>query len=167
MLAPVRDWKRYAEDLFEVMVCYFPITFRHHRDDPDAVTQDQLVVAVRQCLTHYALASYVVPFLLEKIEEAVPGTQRDCVVSRSSSACAAPRPTARDATVIAARGEPKATDEAGQELVEGITEVHAAAVGSAGSAIVAQIVAGRDTALVDCCVDSVALACDALSRGMP
>lgn len=163
MLAPVRDWKRYAEDLFEVMVCYFPITFRHHRDDPDAVTQDQLVVALRQCLTHYALASYVVPFLLEKIEEAVPGTQRECVVTLVECLRRA-KADGGDATVIAARGEPPATDEAGQELVEGITEVHAAAI---GSAIVAQIVAGRDTALVDCCVDSVALACDALSRGMP
>jgi DNA repair/transcription protein MET18/MMS19 len=161
MQAPVRDWKRYAEDLFEVLACYFPITFRHHADDPDAVTQDQLVVALRHCLTHCSLASFVVPFLLEKLEDAVPGTQRECVVTLVECLRRA-KADGGDASTIAARGEPPATDEAGQVLVEGITEVHAAAI---GSAIAAQIVAARDTALVDCCVDSVALACEALARG--
>jgi DNA repair/transcription protein MET18/MMS19 len=159
--APVRDWKRYAEDLFEVLACYFPITFRHHADDPAAVTQDQLVVALRRCLTHCSLASFVVPFLLEKLDDAVPGTQRECVVTLVDCLRRA-KADGGDASAIAARGEPPATDEAGQVLVEGITEVHAAAI---GSAIAAQIVAARDTALVDCCVDSVALACEALTRG--
>lgn len=159
---PVRDWKRYAEDLFEVMTCYFPITFRHQPGDPDAVTQDQLVVALRRCLAHSSLASFVVPFLLEKIDDGVPGTQRECVVTLVDCLRRA-QADGGDATAIAARGEPPATDEAGQVLVEGVTELHAAAI---GSAIMAQIVAGADTALVDCCVDSIALACAALTRGL-
>jgi DNA repair/transcription protein MET18/MMS19 len=162
MSAPVRDWKRYAEDLFEVSSCYFPITFRHQPDDPDAVTQDQLVVALRQCLTHYSLASFAVPFLLEKLEESVPGTQRECVVTLVEILRRA-KADGGDATAVLARGEPPVSDEAGQLLVEGVTEVHAAAI---GSAVMAQIVAGRDTALVDGCVHAIAVACDALSRGI-
>jgi hypothetical protein len=162
MRAPVRDWKRYAEDLFEVSSCYFPITFRHQPDDPDAVTQDQLVVALRQCLTHYSLASFAVPFLLEKLEESVPGTQRECVVTLVEILRRA-KEDGGDATAVLARGDQPVVDEAGQVLVEGVTEVHAAAI---GSAVMAQIVAGRDTALVDGCVHAISVACDALSRGI-
>jgi hypothetical protein len=129
---------------------------------PDAVTQDQLVVALRQCITHYSLASFAIPFLLEKLEESVPGTQRECVVTLTECLRRA-KADGGDATAVMARGDPAVTDEAGQLLVEGISEVHAAAI---GSAVMAQIVAGRDTALVDGCIHSVAVACEVLSRGI-
>lgn len=53
---------------FEVVSCYFPITFKPRADDPDAISKDSLVEALRKCL--FAIpdfAPFCYPFLLDKL----------------------------------------------------------------------------------------------------
>lgn len=60
--------KRFTEDLFEVVSCYFPITFTPRADDPDAISKDDLIAALRNCL-HASpdFAQFCIPFLLDKM----------------------------------------------------------------------------------------------------
>ncbi|KAJ1931570.1 hypothetical protein FBU59_006663, partial [Linderina macrospora] len=44
------DIKKYAEDLFDVVFCYFPITFKNRDDDPSAISPDALKKALRACI---------------------------------------------------------------------------------------------------------------------
>ncbi|KAJ2559007.1 hypothetical protein EV175_000542 [Coemansia sp. RSA 1933] len=45
------DVKNNAEDLFDVIFCYFPITFKHRDGDPSAITPEALKLALRTALT--------------------------------------------------------------------------------------------------------------------
>ncbi|KAI9506331.1 hypothetical protein GGI25_002322 [Coemansia spiralis] len=45
------DVKNNAEDLFDVIFCYFPITFKHRDGDPSAISPDSLKTALRAALT--------------------------------------------------------------------------------------------------------------------
>ncbi|KAJ2091856.1 hypothetical protein IW138_001545 [Coemansia sp. RSA 986] len=45
------DVKNNAEDLFDVIFCYFPITFKHRDNDPSAITPESLKFALRTALT--------------------------------------------------------------------------------------------------------------------
>ncbi|KAJ1907458.1 hypothetical protein LPJ81_000736 [Coemansia sp. IMI 209127] len=45
------DVKNNAEDLFDVIFCYFPITFKHRDGDPSAITPESLKLALRTALT--------------------------------------------------------------------------------------------------------------------
>lgn len=43
----VPEYKSYAEDLFEVIACYFPVTFNPRVGDPEGITRKNLVDALR------------------------------------------------------------------------------------------------------------------------
>ncbi|XP_048584899.1 MMS19 nucleotide excision repair protein homolog [Nematostella vectensis] len=45
-----KDPRLFAEDLFEVTSCYFPIDFTPATDDPYGLTKDDLVLGLRRCL---------------------------------------------------------------------------------------------------------------------
>ncbi|KAJ2423905.1 hypothetical protein GGF41_002961, partial [Coemansia sp. RSA 2531] len=45
-IAALVDIKNNAEDLFEVIFCYFPITFKHREGDPSAISPELLKAAL-------------------------------------------------------------------------------------------------------------------------
>lgn len=56
------------KDLFGVVFCYFPITFRPPPDDVYGITADDLKVALRDCISATPLfAKYAMPLLMEKL----------------------------------------------------------------------------------------------------
>ncbi|KAJ2336913.1 hypothetical protein GGI00_000562 [Coemansia sp. RSA 2681] len=50
-IAALVDIKNNAEDLFEVIFCYFPITFKHREGDPSAISPESLKSALRAAIT--------------------------------------------------------------------------------------------------------------------
>lgn len=57
-----------AEAMYNVLFCYFPISFRPPPDDPFGITPDDLKLALRACLcASPAFASLAYPLLLEKL----------------------------------------------------------------------------------------------------
>ncbi|RKO94648.1 RNAPII transcription regulator C-terminal-domain-containing protein, partial [Blyttiomyces helicus] len=62
------DFEKYAEDLFEVNFCYFPITFRSRPDDIFGITTEDLKQAMRDVISATPrFAKYAMPMLLEKM----------------------------------------------------------------------------------------------------
>lgn len=58
----------FAEELFEVSACYFPITFESSADDASFITNASLSSALELSLCgHPSLCSHTVPFLLSKL----------------------------------------------------------------------------------------------------
>jgi len=56
------------EDLFEVVSCYFPITFSQPKDDPIGITQHDLLEALTICLTSTPIfATLVLDLVFEKL----------------------------------------------------------------------------------------------------
>ena len=53
--------------LFDVLYCYFPISFRPPPDDPYKITAQDLKIRLRECLasTHH-FAGQIFPALIEK-----------------------------------------------------------------------------------------------------
>ncbi|KAI8323806.1 hypothetical protein GQ54DRAFT_296518 [Martensiomyces pterosporus] len=50
-IAKLVDIKKHAEDLFDVIFCYFPITFKHREGDPSSISPESLKTALRTCIT--------------------------------------------------------------------------------------------------------------------
>ncbi|KAJ2723725.1 hypothetical protein GGI07_002434 [Coemansia sp. Benny D115] len=50
-MADLVDIKNNAEDLFDVIFCYFPITFKRREDDPSAISPEALKAALKQAIT--------------------------------------------------------------------------------------------------------------------
>jgi len=68
----------YAQELFDVVACYFPITFTPPPNDPHGITKEGLVGALRRVFAATPrLADWVLPLLVEKLESTVPDAQRD------------------------------------------------------------------------------------------
>jgi hypothetical protein len=72
-------------DLFEAMVCYFPITFTPPPDDPYGITPEALTAALQSCMCcHRLLVSFIVPFLLDQLssDSLAPARQQalECLV---------------------------------------------------------------------------------------
>eukprot|EP00158_Paraphelidium_tribonemae_P009383 Partr_v1_DN28850_c0_g1_i5_m33529 putative MMS19 nucleotide excision repair homolog (S. cerevisiae) len=68
----------YAEELFEVCSCYFPITFRPPPDDPYGITAEDLKLELMQSLVASPLfADYAMPLFLEKLSSSVEAAVRD------------------------------------------------------------------------------------------
>ncbi|XP_031554304.1 MMS19 nucleotide excision repair protein homolog, partial [Actinia tenebrosa] len=75
----------FAEDLFEVTSCYFPIDFTPSSDDPYGITRDDLVLGLRKCLAATSLfAPFCLPLLLEKLESDVISAKIDSLLTLSS-----------------------------------------------------------------------------------
>ena len=67
-----------AEGIFEVIFCYFPITFRAPPDDPYGITSEDLKGALKACLcssNHFA--EFSVPLILEKLSSASVAAKKD------------------------------------------------------------------------------------------
>ncbi|KAI8825244.1 Dos2-interacting transcription regulator of RNA-Pol-II-domain-containing protein [Fimicolochytrium jonesii] len=81
------DYAKFTEDLFSVVFCYFPITFRPPPDDVYGITADDLKLALRNCISATPLfAQYAMPLLLEKLASASGSAKRDAM--ETLTACA-------------------------------------------------------------------------------
>lgn len=66
-VAQLVDIKSSVEDLFDVLFCYFPITFKHREGDPSAISPASLKTALREALTCSPdFGDYLVKPLVEK-----------------------------------------------------------------------------------------------------
>ena len=71
-----------VSELFDVLYCYFPITFRPSADEPMAITTDDLKTRLRSCLcaTHQ-FAPYLMPALLEKLNAVAMSVKKDTLLT--------------------------------------------------------------------------------------
>jgi DNA repair/transcription protein MET18/MMS19 len=68
----------FAEDLFEVIACYFPVDFTPPANDPHGITKSDLVLSLRQCLSASSkFGMFCLPLLLEKISSNVNSAKLD------------------------------------------------------------------------------------------
>ncbi|KAI8065438.1 Dos2-interacting transcription regulator of RNA-Pol-II-domain-containing protein [Gongronella butleri] len=72
------DISRHVEDLFDIIFCYFPISFSPPPNDPLAITSDELKLSLRRCLaaTPY-FAYYSTPVLIEKLLSSSGSVKKD------------------------------------------------------------------------------------------
>lgn len=81
------DIEPYAEDMFEMLFSYFPITFRPPPDDVIGITAEDLKEALKSCLKATAFfAPFAMPALVEKLGTSSGAAKRDAV--ETISACA-------------------------------------------------------------------------------
>ncbi|KAJ3158789.1 mms19 nucleotide excision repair [Geranomyces michiganensis] len=81
------EYAKHAEDLFGIVFCYFPITFRPPPDDIYGITADDLKVALRECISATPLfAPYAMPLLIEKLARVSGSAKRDAL--ETLTACA-------------------------------------------------------------------------------
>ncbi|XP_017009998.2 MMS19 nucleotide excision repair protein [Drosophila takahashii] len=58
-----------AEEMFEIFACYFPIDFNPSKQDPEAITRDELAVKLTNCLVaNNEFAEGTVVLAIEKLE---------------------------------------------------------------------------------------------------
>ncbi|KAF8250485.1 ARM repeat-containing protein [Wilcoxina mikolae CBS 423.85] len=81
------DIVRHTELMFDVVYCYFPITFRPPPDDPYGITSQDLKIRLRECIasTRY-FAGQVFSSLIEKLDSASQNVKMD--VLQTMTACA-------------------------------------------------------------------------------
>ena len=80
------DISNHAEMLFDAVFAYFPITFRPPPNDPYGITAQDLKNRLRDCLaSDGALAPWVFPALLDKLDSTSPATKKD--VLQALAAC--------------------------------------------------------------------------------
>lgn len=80
------DISSHAEMLFDAVFAYFPITFRPPPNDPYGITAQDLKNRLRDCLSsNGALAPWVFPALLDKLDSTSPATKKD--VLQALAAC--------------------------------------------------------------------------------
>jgi DNA repair/transcription protein MET18/MMS19 len=73
-------------DLFEVVFCYFPITFRPPPDDVYLITSDDLKTALREAIiSSHLYAIHAIPVLLEKLASSSNSAKRDSMDTISAS----------------------------------------------------------------------------------
>ncbi|PRP88423.1 hypothetical protein PROFUN_03337 [Planoprotostelium fungivorum] len=81
------DYTRFSEELFEVVSCYFPITFKPKSNDPAAISREDLITSLRNAMTSSpAFASFCLPFLLDKLSSDLKETKLDSLVTLSVAA---------------------------------------------------------------------------------
>ncbi|QIW97841.1 hypothetical protein AMS68_003359 [Peltaster fructicola] len=77
---PMTEWniQSYAQDLFEAVFNYFPITFKPPPDDPYGITAQDLKDRLRQCISSTSdFAPHAFPALLDKLDSTSMNTKRD------------------------------------------------------------------------------------------
>ncbi|GHJ87563.1 hypothetical protein NliqN6_3965 [Naganishia liquefaciens] len=76
----------HLEDLFDIIFCYFPITFRPPPNDPYGITSDDLKLSLRKCMAATPrFAPLAMPVFLEKLAPSLGASKRD--VLQSLTAC--------------------------------------------------------------------------------
>ncbi|GAB7365146.1 hypothetical protein MBLNU230_g6234t1 [Neophaeotheca triangularis] len=77
---PMTEWdlRSCAQDLFDSVFNYFPITFKPPPDDPYGITAQQLKDRLRDCIAASSdFAPYAFPALLDKLDSTSMNTKRD------------------------------------------------------------------------------------------
>lgn len=85
---PMAEWDIHAnaQDLFEAVFNYFPITFKPPPDDPYGITAQDLKDRLRDCIAANSdFAPYAFPALLDKLDSTSINTKRD--VLQTLQAC--------------------------------------------------------------------------------
>lgn len=85
---PMTEWNigADAQDLFDAVFNYFPITFRPPPDDPYGITAQDLKDRLRECISSTAdFAPYAFPALLDKLDSTSMNTKRDVLQTIISS----------------------------------------------------------------------------------
>lgn len=79
------NYKSYIEDLFTVIFCYFPITFKPPPNDIYGITSDHLKIALTECIscTPY-FAKFSLPLLIEKLSSNKIETKYDSIITLNS-----------------------------------------------------------------------------------
>ncbi|XP_027014879.2 MMS19 nucleotide excision repair protein homolog isoform X1 [Tachysurus fulvidraco] len=81
------DLNQFTEELFEVTSCYFPIDFTPPPNDPHNITQEDLILALRDVLTGTPrFAEFLLPLLIEKIDSDLQNSKVDSL--QTLAACA-------------------------------------------------------------------------------
>ncbi|GEM08663.1 DNA repair/transcription protein [Rhodotorula toruloides] len=71
------DIVQHVEDLFDITFCYFPITFTPPPDDPYGISSEDLIVALRGCLSATPLfGRLALPLFLDKMQAASEKAKR-------------------------------------------------------------------------------------------
>ncbi|KAG6833236.1 hypothetical protein H0H87_009857 [Tephrocybe sp. NHM501043] len=79
------DISEHVESLFDIIFCYFPITFRPPPNDPYGITTEDLRMALRGCLSASpAFGPLAIPVFLEKLTAGSPITKRDTLETMST-----------------------------------------------------------------------------------
>ncbi|KAH8111038.1 ARM repeat-containing protein [Phellopilus nigrolimitatus] len=79
------DISRHVEELFNVIFCYFPITFKPPADDPYGITPEDLKQTLRSCLNSSPLfGQLAIPLFLDKLLAGSPSTKKDIIVTMAS-----------------------------------------------------------------------------------
>jgi DNA repair/transcription protein MET18/MMS19 len=85
---PMTEWNigGDAQDLFDAVFNYFPITFRPPPDDPYGITAQDLKDRLRDCISSTAdFAPYAFPALLDKLDSTSMNTKRDVLSTITAS----------------------------------------------------------------------------------
>ncbi|KAI8581362.1 hypothetical protein K450DRAFT_270226 [Umbelopsis ramanniana AG] len=82
LMTRVLDISKYIEDLFELLWCYFPITFKPPPGDPYAITSEELKQHLRECIaaTPY-FAKFAMPSLQEKLENPSDVVKKEAIAT--------------------------------------------------------------------------------------
>jgi DNA repair/transcription protein MET18/MMS19 len=86
---PMVEWdiQAHAQDLFEAVFNYFPITFKPPPDDPYKITAQDLKDRLRDCVAaNSEFAPHAFPALLDKLDSSSVNTKRDTI--QAIQACA-------------------------------------------------------------------------------
>ncbi|XP_050396274.2 MMS19 nucleotide excision repair protein homolog isoform X1 [Patella vulgata] len=68
----------FVEEMFEVISCYFPVSFTPPPDNPHGITKEDLVLSLRACLASTPLfGEYCLPLLLEKLTSDIQSAKID------------------------------------------------------------------------------------------
>lgn len=79
---PMTEWDIHAnaQDMFEAVFNYFPITFKPPPDDPYGITAQDLKDRLRDCVASNSdFAPYAFPQLLDKLDSTSMNTKRDVI----------------------------------------------------------------------------------------
>ncbi|XP_041671102.1 MMS19 nucleotide excision repair protein homolog isoform X2 [Cheilinus undulatus] len=72
------DLGKFAEELFEVTSCYFPIDFTPPPNDPHGITREELIQTLRGVLTGTPkFAEFLLPLIIEKLDSDVQSAKLD------------------------------------------------------------------------------------------
>ncbi|KAF2035978.1 ARM repeat-containing protein [Setomelanomma holmii] len=85
---PMTEWNigADAQELFDAVFNYFPITFRPPPDDPYGITAQDLKDRLRDCISSNAdFAPYAFPALLDKLDSTSMNTKRDVLQTITAS----------------------------------------------------------------------------------
>ncbi|KZP21037.1 ARM repeat-containing protein [Athelia psychrophila] len=80
------DITDHVETMFNIVFCYYPISFRPPANDPYGISSDDLKMALRSCLCATPLfGPLAIPVYLDKLAAGSPTSKRDTLQSMSAS----------------------------------------------------------------------------------